>query len=239
MQSGGNWVRLSAVFLAAIALNVFAADQCINQWLSQESKSSQLYKANYQGVATDVKRELVNLGQEQWRLTQSLDMLLAGLEETSLFRVSGVSLQSLQSQRYSYAQTGLGARSYQVEVDQQGSRVRVDYKGQTSGYPSALQTLDQQSHILQLQLHRACDANRGDRYTFNIATRKGMREYSYDFVGEKTINLPRIKGVRVEIWQRVDKSLTDTLWLAPEMGYRMIRFEHRDDRDTSELLIKL
>lgn len=231
----GDAMRSFFLVLLIFAAGPIRADQfCVDRYLSSQIGKT-TYRANYQGMGTEVERELSQTEDGRWELTQRLDMLLVALDERSLFTSSQAGLETLE---YRYEQRGLGKRTLDIRVDSTAQQVVTHYKDRSGSYSWQPGIVDTLSHILQVQIDRACQLTDGDAIEVSLVKRSGIKDYRYLKSAIETIELPVLGAVEVELWLREEGDVKDQLWLAPAHEFQMIRFSHEEGDERSSLIIR-
>lgn len=218
-------VLLPMLFLGTTA----SASECATSLLSAQSGKSWLYEVAYKGMGTQAQRKLSQL-EGGWRVEQSMSLLIVSLNEESSLELSG---DELLTKSYIKEQKGLGARTTKISVDSNSGLVRTEYKGETQSYPYKGKPSDPLAHTLQIQIDRNC-RSLDDPLEYNLLGRGGVRSYIYKFQGEETLSSPWGEVV-AERWQREAAEVRDTLWLAPEQQYALVRMEHEEKGELSSL----
>lgn len=222
------------LLLALLGAQIAWADtlpqtSCAQGVLNALAAEPRRYRIEVQGIGADGERRLETVsGSERWRFTQTAGMILAKIEEWSEFVLQD---ERLVTTRYSYQQTGLGAKSYQIDFSPDQTQISRNGEVRVVDVKSGFDTL---SHLLQLQIDLNCAVERTESLSYPVVRSKGVKPFEYQFAGAQRRNTPYGEQ-DLEVWKRVDGTLTDTLWLWPEQEYTLVYFEHQEEGDSSRL----
>ena len=231
----------TCMFCALVSLNWMpnaVADDCATDLLNSQRDQNWVYTLRYKGMETEALRRLQVSPDTVWELSQSMSLLLVGLEERSQMQLIGTQLGSIS---YLKEQRGIGARTTQIDVDVLSGEVSATYKGQSTTYRVDTPVLDPLSHSLQIQIDRQClaqpsntQANEG--LSYQLLGRSGLSDYRYTLATEEVIATPWGELV-AEIWQRESGTTIDKLWLVPTRAYQLVRVEHIEEGELTSMAL--
>ena len=217
--------------LALFAPLVQASD-CATDLLNAQRDQNWVYQVSYQGMGTEATRRLESIGSDSWTLSQSMSLLIVSLNEKSSMQLMDSQLATTE---YLKEQKGLGARTTQISVDSTTGAVDSIYKGKSASYQVEGDVLDPLSHSLQIQIDRQCGADT-ESLSYTLVARSDTRSYNYQLLGKESVATPWGE-LMAERWQREEGKIRDTLWIAPEKAYALVRVEHEEKGELSSLLL--
>lgn len=215
--------------LATTFTSAALASECAQTVLDAQLNQSWRYAVSYQGMSTEAER-LLSYESGQWRLQQAMSLLIVSLNEESRSVLEG-SLLSTRS--YLKEQKGLGARTTRINVDSATGMVNTEYKGKAGSYSAELPLSDQLTHSLQIQIDRNCAVD-DQLLEYPLVGRSGVKNHTYRFQGLENLTSPWGE-LLAERWQRESGDVRDTLWLAPDRNFALIRVEHVEKGELSSL----
>lgn len=217
------------IALATLLSPAAFANECAQSVLDAQLNQSWRYAASYQGMSTEAERLLTHESGE-WRLQQRMSLLIVSLNEESRSVLEG---SRLATRSYVKEQKGLGARTTLINVDGVSGVVNAEYKGNASSYSAELPLSDPLAHSLQIQIDRSCAVD-DQQLEYLLVGRSGVKNHTYTFQGQENLASPWGE-VPAERWQREAGDVRDTLWLAPNQTYALIRVEHVEKGELSSL----
>ncbi len=226
------FVQPAVWFTLALLSPLADANDCAKELLDAQRDQDWIYQVSYQGMGAEATRRLESGSSDRWVLSQSMSLLIVSLNEMSSMRLDGSQLLTFE---YLKEQKGLGARTTQISVDRATGTVDSIYKGKSANYQVEGAVLDPLSHSLQIQIDRQCAA-KPDSLSYTLVARSGTRSYDYQLLGEESVATPWGE-LMAERWQREEGKIRDTLWLAPEKAYALVRVEHEEKGELSSLVL--
>ncbi|WP_317932471.1 DUF3108 domain-containing protein [Halioxenophilus sp. WMMB6] len=190
------------------------------------------YEAEIKSLSVDSTRWLQRVDDGQWQLQSRAEWLFMSIHEKSVFNWPDWHLASYQHER-----KGMSSKqNVAVTVDYDQGRFFADARNEVREYDFDGQLFDDLNHQLKLQLDVACQPEQ-QVFTYLIAKRKGPREYRYERVGMEEISTEagKINAIKLE---KLDDDRTTYVWLAPEMGYIIVKLLFAEDGERNTLSIK-
>lgn len=182
------------------------------------------YSASLNGMPLGANISLELSGsQPEWTLALAGSSPLVKYREETRFRWQDCAATPL---RYRYDFSGFGI-SRKLWLDFNHATRRVT--GESRKGPLSYAFPDDVTDELSLTMVARCRfANGSPLTTFNVATTKGMRQLSYRMEARETVKTPwgKVEALRVERVRNEDDKRQSTLWIAPSLGYVMVRMEH-------------
>ncbi|WP_432696443.1 DUF3108 domain-containing protein [Marinobacterium sp. YM272] len=230
--------RLSIAFVALMTpWTASAADSaaaCAEQTLGRFAGATLEYQVNWKGFSLESTRSLDKLDDGVWQASNNSSLLFMSIDEESRFKLQDA---SLYPQDYRYERKGLSKKNnLHLSFENAGKYQVYSPRGDDEiAYQGAI--YDLLSHQMQIRIDLACKPPRDD-YQYPVARRKGISDYNYRYVGEQSVETPAgsFEAVLLERGEEGDKM--DRIWLAPELGYLIVRLIHQEDDDEpAELLL--
>lgn len=182
------------------------------------------------------ERSLQQQADGNWKLSFKASMLVAGVSESSTFRLQGDQLQPL---RYKYDRTGLGKpRKNRQEFDWTAMQVNGSGKDGIIQLPLHAGILDKSSYQLALQ-HDI--ANGVDQLSYIVLDGDDLDTYDFRLLGAERIETPlgQLNTIKVErVRDPGQNKRKTTLWFAKDWGYLLVQL-NQVERDGKEYTIML
>lgn len=174
------------------------------------------------GVA--VTLDLKNTGDDNWSLALAASSALLKYREESHFHWQQC---TSTPQRYRYDFSGYGiSRKLWLDFDHTTHKATGTSRKGPLDYTFPPDATDE----LSLSFVARCQFARGASETqFNVATTNGMRTFKYRLDGTETLKTPWgtiADTIRVQRVRKPGDKRRDTLWVAPSLGYIMVKLEH-------------
>lgn len=182
------------------------------------------YSASLNGMPMSVNVSVDMAGKEQdWTLALNGSSAMMKYREESQFRWNSC---HATPDHYRFDFSGFGInRKLWLDFDYATHRATgISRKG-----PLDYAIPDDVTDELSLMLVARCRfASGGEVSEFNVATTRGMRTLAYRVNGSETVKtgLGKVEAVRIERVRDADDKRRSTLWLAPSLGYVMVKMEH-------------
>lgn len=182
------------------------------------------YSASLNGMplGANISLELAG-GQPEWTLALAGSSALVKYREETRFRWQDCAATPL---RYRYDFSGFGiSRKLWLDFNHATRRVTGESRKGPLSYAFGEDITDE----LSLTMVARCRfANGSPLATFNVATTKGLRQLSYRMEARETVKTPwgKVEALRVERVRNEDDKRQSTLWIAPSLGYVMVKMEH-------------
>ncbi len=232
-----EWCARSLAVLASLALasSIAAAgeeaggDTRLNTYKAQ-------YKLSTRGLSLTVTRELKESADGSFTLSQGGRNLVANIHEMSAFRVEG---DRIIPKSFVYQlSVPLLKRRREVHFTPGAETIRSLYKDQWYDLPYEAGTLDRMSQQEQLRLFLLNDPTPKEDFTVPVADGKRIKQYDFIFVAEETIDTA-MGPMETLHFRRVhdDEERKSDTWLAPELGYLVVKASHTEDDSPTNLVI--
>jgi hypothetical protein len=183
------------------------------------------YKANFEGVDTDMVRSLAHAaGSDDWEMKSSASVKMLGatvisVEETSNF---GWHNELPVAKKYSYVQGGLSKRKRQLEFAEDGKSANysVNDKSGTLTLTPPVYDAFNSALVLRAQLL----AGKTD-ISFSVADKTDVTVQKYRVAGKESITTPAgtFNTVHVQRVREGDSKRTTDLWLALDNDYVLVK----------------
>ncbi|TDQ36156.1 uncharacterized protein DUF3108 [Thiopseudomonas denitrificans] len=182
------------------------------------------------------ERSLRQQADGNWELTFKASMLVAGVSESSIFRLQDNQLQPLH---YKYDRTGLG-KPKKSRQSFDWSTLQVSGKDKDGDYQLPLHAgvLDKSSYQLALQQDVAQGA---DSLSYIVLDGDDLDTYDFRILGDEAIETPlgTLNTVKVErVRDPGQNKRKTTLWFARDWGYLLVQL-NQVERDGKEYTIML
>lgn len=226
--------RLFAI-LAATALLAGGAGPALAQETTALEPYSAQYKTTARGMALKLNRKLEQNADGSYTLTNGGKIMVVGFHEMSVFSVDGA---AIVPKSYVYQGTGLINRRREVHFTPGADTIRSLYKEQWYDLPYEEGTLDRMSQQEQVRLLLLNDPTPKEDITITVADGKRVKEYQLRYVGEETLDTP-MGSIDTLHFERVhdDPDRKSDTWVAPSMGYLMVKTVHIEDGKPTEAII--
>ncbi len=191
-----------------------------------------VYKTSTSGLSIKLRRSLSMDDNGDCRLTSNGKLLVAGIDEVSVFAVEG---DRVQPKSYVYQLSGPISRRREVHFNEDSDTIRSLYKKNWYDLPKSAQTLDRMSQQEQLRLSLLNDSTPREDMLFEVADGRKIKEYRLLYRGEERLETPMgwIDTLRFER-DHDDPERQSTVWIAPAWDYLMVRTVHVEDGKTTE-----
>lgn len=182
------------------------------------------------------ERSLQQQADGTWDLRFKASMLVAGISESSRFKLQDGQLQPL---RYKYDRTGLGkSRKSRQHFD--WSAMQVNGQGKDGDYQLPLHAgiLDKSSYQLALQKDVATGE---ESLSYIVLDGDDLDTYDFRMLGDEVIETPlgTLNTVKVErVRDPGESQRKTTLWFAKDWGYLLVQL-NQVERDGKEYTIML
>ena len=193
------------------------------------------YETSYRGMKLQLDRELKVEEGGRYTLTNGGKILVAGLQEVSVFEVEGT---RVVPRSYIHQGTGLNNRRREVHFTPGAKTIRSLYKDKWYDLPYSENTLDRMSQQEQLRLNLLNDPTPREDINFRVADGKRVKDYQFVYVGEETVETP-LGTVNTLHFERPhdDPDRKSDTWIAPEWDFMMVRTVHIEDGKPVEAMI--
>lgn len=191
-----------------------------------------VYKTATSGLSIKLHRSLSMDENGDCRLTSEGRLLVAGINEVSVFGLDG---DRVQPKSYVYQLSGPVSRRREVHFDTESPFIRSLYKKEWYELPKTPDTLDRMSQQEQLRLFLLNDPTPREDMRFRIADGRKVKEYRLLYRGEERLETP-MGWVDTLHFERVhdDPERESNVWIAPGWDYLMVRTVHTDEGKTTE-----
>ena len=183
------------------------------------------YKANFEGVDTDMVRSLAHTaGSDDWEMKSSASVKLLGATVISVEETSNFAMHNEQpvSKRYSYVQGGVSKRKRSLEFAADGKSANYtvnDKSGTLMLTPPVFDTFNS-----ALAMRNQLLAGKTD-ISFTVADKTEATVQKYHVAGKESITTAAgtFNTVHVQRVRDGDSKRTTDLWLAPDKDYVMVK----------------
>jgi hypothetical protein len=191
-----------------------------------------VYKTSTSGLSIKLRRSLTLDGAGECRLTSEGKLLVAGINEVSIFTQEG---DRIRPKSYVYQLSGPISRRREVHFESESSVIRSLYKKEWYELPKTEDTLDRMSQQEQLRLSLLNDPTPREDILFRVADGRRVKEYRLVYQGEDRLETP-MGWVTTLHFERVhdDPERQSGIWIAPAWDYLMVKTVHTDDGKTTE-----
>lgn len=219
----------------------FAAAICATllTCISTSSIAMEAFQASYEAnIKTKVdfngslKRSLSKQSNGEWIFKDNISSLLASIEESSVVKING---NSVQPQKYSYLRKVFGKKKKR-NIDfnwQQKQAVNRDKK------TIALQqhTQDRLSYQLQLQL----DLQKGKRgkFTYPVTKKDKIELMKFVEVGTETIDTPlgKLKSIKLKLDRGANAKRETFIWFSIKHNFIISQLQQTESDGTSYSIV--
>ena len=223
-----NYMKFYALVFLFLSPLASADTQCMQNYFASRVGENLEYRVEIDGIRAKGTRKLSQSDAGQFRLLQSVSVILASLEEQSDFMVNE---QGVVPVNYRYEQQGLGARKTTIQFTD--SLAQVNRKGRDSMLEIPAGFQDPLTFILQLQAAMSC----GESYKelkMPLVKSKGVSEVVF-VKGEESFIKVGEEQFELAIWKRVDGDKIEMLGLLPELNNLLFSFEQREGQKINRL----
>ncbi|GGB88565.1 hypothetical protein GCM10011352_13220 [Marinobacterium zhoushanense] len=231
---GYSYVLLLPLLCTSAVHAEQSQQQCARAVLASNAGADLAYRVGWKGLSLDSKRQVERLDDGSWRATNNSSLLFMGIEESSRFRLNA---GRVESQTYDYQRKGMSDKHNLKLEFKPGQGYRATSPKGVSDITNATPLFDLLNHQMQLRIDLACAEPR-DEYTYAVARRNRVSEYRYRRIGEERVQTPagEFNAVRLERGELGDQF--NQVWLAPELGYLIVKLVHQEeDDDKAELVL--
>lgn len=229
----------------ALLLGTLLALQTAGSKANEEAQASEYavlspYKAQYnlstRGLSLNVTRELKESADGSFTLSQSGKNLVASIHEMSTF---GVEETRIVPKSFVYQlRAPLVKRRREVHFKPGSDVIRSLYKDMWYDLPYEPGTLDRMSQQEQLRLFLLNDPTPQEDFTVPVADGKRIKIYEFVFVAEENLDtaMGSLKTLHFRRLHEDPERKSDT-WIAPELGYLIVKATHSEDGSPTNLVI--
>lgn len=223
---------LVLTLFAALGSSAVAADEGGPRDHHMLTPYQAVYKTSTSGLSIKLSRSLSMDDNGDCRLTSNGKLLVAGINEVSVFAVDG---DRVQPKSYVYQLSGPISRRREVHFNAESDTVRSLYKKNWYELPKSPDTLDRMSQQEQLRLMLLNDSTPREDMLFEVADGRKIKEYRLLYAGEERLETPMgwVDTLRFER-DHDDPERQSSVWIAPDWDYLMVRTVHVEDGKTTE-----
>ena len=191
-----------------------------------------VYKTATSGLSIKLHRSLSMDENGDCRLTSEGRLLVAGINEVSVFGLDG---DRVQPKSYVYQLSGPVSRRREVHFDAESPYIRSLYKKEWYELPTTPDTLDRMSQQEQLRLYLLNDPTPREDMRFRVADGRKVKEYRLLYRGEERLETPMgwVDTLHFER-EHDDPERQSNVWIAPAWDYLMVRTVHTEEGKTTE-----
>jgi len=190
------------------------------------------YKTSARGLSLTLNRSLSMDDNGECRLTSEGRILVAGIQEVSVFTVEG---EQIKPRSYVYQLSGPVSRRREVHFDPTADVIRSLYKKEWYELPKQPGTLDRMSQQEQLRLLLLNDPTPQDDIVLRVADGRKIKNYQLRFAGEEIIDTPMGPVITLMFEREHDEpERRSAFWVAPAWDYLMVKTLHVEDGRTTE-----
>lgn len=190
------------------------------------------YKTSARGLSLTLNRSLSMDDNGECRLTSEGKILVAGIQEVSVFTVDG---EQIKPRSYVYQLSGPVSRRREVHFDPAADVIRSLYKKEWYELPKQPGTLDRMSQQEQLRLLLLNDPTPQDDIVLRVADGRKIKNYELRFAGEEIIDTPMGPVITLMFEREHDEpERRSAFWVAPAWDYLMVKTLHVEDGRTTE-----
>ena len=186
------------------------------------------YKSTFAGFTAKATRSLTQMEDGTWQFKMAARNLLGRYEEVSHFRLNEAGYPVPIKHRFKARYLRLTRRTETTHFDWQAGTATWQRKKTTRTAELKPGTLDRL--LYQLLIPRDLATSESSTFTYHFINRGRPKTYEFEISGAELIDWGG-QDVKTVLLRRTseDESRQTTLWLAPEMGYEMLRIHHRDE----------
>lgn len=174
-------------------------------------------------LGIDLHMRMSSAENNLWLLSLDASSRMMDYTESSLFRWGDCRAEPM---RYRFEFDGFGVdRKLWLDFDY----AKKIASGVSRKGPVSFAFPDDVTDELALSFAARCQLLQGaSQITYNVATTNGMKALTYRIDGHDTLKTPlgKIDAVRVVRARREGEKRRSTIWLAPSLGYVMVKMEH-------------
>ncbi|GGO87582.1 hypothetical protein GCM10011348_41110 [Marinobacterium nitratireducens] len=187
-------------------------------------------------LQVDAVRELRQQADGHWLLTSTADAGIAGVTESTRFRVDS---NRVVPHTYQYHRKVLGkTRDAILSFDWTNARVTNDVEDKPWHMDIPPGTLDKLAYQIQLRL----DLPGGQRkLLYAVADGGTLKEYAFEVLGRETVSTPAgdFSAIKVQRDRGEDADRETYIWFAPELDYMIVKlWQIESDGKEVQLLLK-
>jgi len=216
-------LALALVFSSSVQAN----EACINEHFESRVGESLSYNLTVSNMTAQGVRRLEKRESGEFLFRQSAKILIASIEESSLFTVS---TGNVMPQRYEREQKGLGAK--RTRIDYSSNVAVVVRKKKESRYELPARFQDPQTSVLALQAYLNCGA--ASPIELNVAGAKGYQKYTYSRVSTAQ-STETFKGLPLEYWERNKNGVKEVFGFIPDKNYLLASFVQDKEGEINRL----
>lgn len=206
--------------------------------LADES-SLKPYRANYRiskdGLVAIVSRQLQQLSNDRWKLSDSARILFISLEESADVRLQDRQITPLH---YRYRQGPGKSKNQDIHYDWDKRSARVEMADKTRDVPLEQASYDKLS--LQLQLRLDLMSGRLEQpQSYRVIDRGRIKHYRIEKIAEEILTIGKRQVQTVKLLQHSEGKDKETfIWAAPDLDYIIVRIVHEDDDERYEMRLE-
>ncbi len=195
------------------------------------------YSATAMGMQLQGKRSLQKTAANEYTLSSSTSLLFNSIDNTSVFTLSKSG--QLRTQDYSEIRTGFGSdKSIKQTWDWAKGTITSNYKNKDYQYALTDTALDRINYQLQLRLDAIKYGSNFGQRTYSIANRKSLKHnFTVDYIGEEKLSLKSGTFNTAKFKRTKDSKNSDTIWLAKDWGYLIVKISHCEKDQCNDLLL--
>lgn len=190
------------------------------------------YTANLNGLPVTVTSALETTA-EGYRISTSATNMLGQLQEQETFHLAD---QRIVVDEYRHQRALLGSqRLEQLVIDRGRGIARYQRDKDTREIPLAPGLLGPMSYQVQLRRDLAAGSTAFD---YQVMHRGKVKQYHFETEGSESITIPKgaVEAIRIRR-VRDDNDRETIIWMAPKLGYQLVKLRQIEDGDSYELLL--
>jgi hypothetical protein len=193
------------------------------------------YRISKDGMVAEVKRELQQLPDERWRLSDYARILFFKLEESADVRLHNGHITPLH---YRYRQGPGKNKNQDIHYDWEQRTAQIELDDKTRSVKLDQPSFDKLS--LQLQLRLDLLAGRLQQaQSYRLVDRGRVKHYRVEKIGEETLSLGKRQMHTIKLRQHTEGKDRETwIWVAPDLDYLIVKIVQEDEDERYEMQLE-
>ncbi|MDG1986446.1 MAG: DUF3108 domain-containing protein [Halieaceae bacterium] len=194
-----------------------------------------VYKTKIKGIDILIERQLSFKDNGNLELRVQGKKFIFQVSEVSNFSLDEIAIVPIS---YKAIVAGGITRRKEIEFDSSAREINSLSKNQWFKLPYEDGVLDRLNVQEQLKLLLIANINIPKRISFRVADGSRIKDYNFLFAGEETLqaNIGNIKTIRFTR-EFKDSSRLDTVWLAPDLDFLMIKHVHTEKGKSNQAML--
>lgn len=215
-------VVLFTIILSSPSASIFSQAAVLLEYSAE-------YEASANGLAATATRSLINVSENTYRLSNSLEASFAGKTFANLNQASEFILEDnkIIPQNYFYQLMGIMGTSHTIFFNWDAKIALSMEDGENWQLPLSDGVIDQLSYQIAMRLALIDNSGSQTTFSYNIVDGDAIETQQYRLVGEEVLPTPlgELNTLKLERIREASDERVTKIWLAADWNYLLTRIE--------------